>query len=177
MDIPIRYVSNINLIEDDILEISCFKGYKSLIESKLTLHMKLVEDYNIDSLFSKHTNKENLKNIIPMDLEKYINNNEKTIQRLESVGIKASYRKYLRIINNKIKEIVSRMDDEEPTLNESTTNTVSTIEPVVINPNENDMNIDKFINNTKRNRSTSDDEVDLDEFNLNSARNNVSNDQ
>ena len=36
MDIPLRYVSNNNLIANDLLEISYFKVYKNLIEAKIT---------------------------------------------------------------------------------------------------------------------------------------------
>lgn len=53
LGIPLNYVSNINLINEDILELSFMKGYSQLIESRLTIHLELLSGYRIDQLFEK----------------------------------------------------------------------------------------------------------------------------
>lgn len=83
------------------------KGYKSIIQEKLTHHLQFSTTHDIDKLFDKNTKKESLKSIIPTDIEKYHKFNEVSIERLEDEGIKFSYSKHLRIIKNKIKEIIS----------------------------------------------------------------------
>ena len=83
------------------------KGYRQFIEEKLHLHLKLLINSNIDQIFDKNTCKHNLINIIPIDIEQYIKMNELAIERLYAINIKLGYRKYIRIINNKIKEIIA----------------------------------------------------------------------
>lgn len=103
--IPLHYVSNIHLINEDILEISCLKGYREIIDGKLTQHLKLVG--NIDAIFKKGLKKDELLRILPTSIEEYVEKNSSTIKRLEELHMKIGYRKYLAIINNKIKNIVA----------------------------------------------------------------------
>lgn len=51
--------------------------------------------------------KKDLSNIIPCDIDQYVRLNENTIEKSEALNIKLGYRKYMRIINNKIKEIIA----------------------------------------------------------------------
>ena len=57
-------------------------------------------------MFNKIINRENISRIVGVEIEKFYNYNESTINRLEKVHIKLGYRKNLRIINNRIKLIL-----------------------------------------------------------------------
>ena len=161
LEVPLRYVSNINLISDEILELSYFKAYKDIIESKVTRHLELLVNYDLDLLFNKNANKNDLMNIFPVDSSEIHTLNEVTIKRLETLNIKLGFRKYLRRINNKIKEIMAKEFINEP---------IICAEQAIIG--------DKMDVENNRKRFLEEDNADLvDEFALKNPHVVVSNDQ
>ena len=107
LGINLRFISNISLINDDILELAYFKGYRDVIEAKITKNLVIMNN-NIDLLFNRETTKEDLLDILPISSDEFVLSNELSIGRLEKLDIKLGYQKYLRILNNRIKDIVSK---------------------------------------------------------------------
>ena len=114
--------------------------------------------------------KEKIDQVIPIEVEKFYNSNENTINRLEKIQIKLSYRKYLRIINNRIKSILAKDQVGDNNFNQN--------ENELINLTDEHNLMDIVVRNAKRKLSAKDtEELSYDEFSINPTRENVTNDQ
>ena len=96
------------LFRSETLELAYFKGHKELIEGKITQHLKLETRYNVNALFSKNITLEQAEKVVPINVQSFSLSNELTLNRLEKLDIKKGFRNYLRILNNKIKDLVSK---------------------------------------------------------------------
>ena len=124
-------------------------------------HLELLKKYNIDFLFNKDANVANIKDIIPLDIEKFHDNNEITINRLEKLQIKLSYKKYLKIINNRIKFLLTSKQLDNDTSSNLKDDNLINMKDVQINY------MDVQVRNQKRKLGNKDIELSYDEFSIN----------